>query len=130
MIDQGLVHLGQPSVTANSLLAHTTHAVPYPTDGIHFIDLVELDDHIHMLSWDEPVVEPVVADGIYKVGGVTFGPWMPTSFRLVLDVTSVQSTTVEPLTFPCYNVQTPFVLILDVDEVHTPYVDDVHTPDI
>ncbi|RVW60156.1 hypothetical protein CK203_092316 [Vitis vinifera] len=82
---------------------------PYPTDGIHFIDLVELDDHIHMLSWDEPVVEPVVADGIYKVGGVTFGPWMPTSFRLVLDVTSVQSTIVEPLTFPCYNVQTSVV---------------------
>ncbi|RVW60319.1 Ran-binding protein 1-like a [Vitis vinifera] len=82
---------------------------PYPTDGIHFIDLVELDDHIHMLSWDEPVVEPIVVNGIYKVGGVTFSPWMPTSFRLVLDVTSVQSTTVEPLTFPCYNVQTPVV---------------------
>ena len=34
------------------------------------------------------------------------------------------------MTFPCYSVQTPFVLISDVDEVHTPIVDDVHTPDI
>ena len=74
--------------------------------------------------------EPILADGIYEVGGVTLGPQMPTPFRLIPDVTSVQSTTVEPLTFPCYSVQTPFVLISDVDEVHTPIVDDVHTPDI
>ena len=55
---------------------------------------------------------------------------MPTPFRLVRDVTLVQSATIEPLTFPCYSVHTPFVLIPDIDEVHTPYVDDVHTPDI
>ncbi|RVX04670.1 hypothetical protein CK203_023499 [Vitis vinifera] len=30
LIDQGLVHLGQPSVTTNPLPAHTTHAVPPP----------------------------------------------------------------------------------------------------
>ncbi|KAL6347599.1 hypothetical protein AAG906_026126 [Vitis piasezkii] len=30
LIDQGLVHLGQPSVTQNPLPAHTTHAVPPP----------------------------------------------------------------------------------------------------
>ncbi|KAL6335291.1 hypothetical protein AAG906_029532 [Vitis piasezkii] len=52
------------------------------------------------------------------------------ALRLVPDVTLVQSATIEPLTFPCYNVHTPFVLIPDIDEVHTPYVDDVHTPDI
>ena len=34
------------------------------------------------------------------------------------------------MTFPCYSVQTPFVLIPNVDEVHTSDVDDVHTPDI
>ena len=55
---------------------------------------------------------------------------MPTPFRLVPDVTLVQSATIEPLTFPCYSVHTPFVLIPDIDEVHTPYVDDVHTSDI
>ena len=50
LIDQGLVHLGQPSVTTNPLLAHTTHVVPSPGDDVHFIDFAELDDHIHMLS--------------------------------------------------------------------------------
>ena len=35
-------------------------------------------------------------------------------------------TTFEPLTFPHYSVQTPFVLILDVVEVQTSYVDDIH----
>ena len=44
---------------------------------------------------------------------------MPTPFRFVPDMTSVQSTTIDQLTFPCYSVQTLFVLILDVDEVHT-----------
>ena len=34
------------------------------------------------------------------------------------------------LTFPYYSAQTPFVLISDVEEVLTPYVDDVHIPDI
>ncbi|RVW42230.1 hypothetical protein CK203_096567 [Vitis vinifera] len=38
--------------------------------------------------------------------------------------------TVEPLTFPHYSVQMPFVLIPDVDEVQAPYVDDVHTSDV
>ena len=55
---------------------------------------------------------------------------MLTSFRLVPNMSSVQSTTIEPLIFPCYSVQTPFVFILDVDEVHTPDVDEVHTPDV
>ena len=130
LIDQGFVYLVQPSVTTNPLSAHTTHAVAPPANGIHFIDLVELDDHIHMLSWDESVLEPIVANGIYEVGGVTLGPRMPTPFRLVPDVTSIQLTIVKPLIFPCYSVQTLFVLIPDVDEVHTPYVDDVHTPNI
>ena len=65
MIDQGLVHLGQPSVTTNPLPAHTTHAVPPPIDSIHFIDFAELDDHIHMLSWDESELEPIVSDEIH-----------------------------------------------------------------
>ncbi|KAL6318153.1 hypothetical protein AAG906_035658 [Vitis piasezkii] len=52
LIDQGLVNLGQPSVTTNPLPAHSTHAV-YPSLGdIHHMDLIE-DDSIHMLSWDD-----------------------------------------------------------------------------
>ncbi|RVX08068.1 Retrovirus-related Pol polyprotein from transposon 297 [Vitis vinifera] len=63
LINQGLVHLGQPSVTTNPLSTHTTHTVPPPASDIHFIDFVELDDHIHILSWDESEPEPILSDG-------------------------------------------------------------------
>ncbi|RVW66341.1 hypothetical protein CK203_065239 [Vitis vinifera] len=58
LIDQGLVHLGQPSVTTNPLPAHTTHAVPPPADGIHFLEFDVIDDHIHMLSDDDSDQSP------------------------------------------------------------------------
>ena len=63
-----MVHLGKPSVTTNLLPAHTTHAAPPPANDIHSIDFVELDDHIHMLSWDELESEPIVSDEIYEIG--------------------------------------------------------------
>ncbi|RVW90362.1 Transposon Ty3-I Gag-Pol polyprotein [Vitis vinifera] len=62
LIDQGLVHLGQPSVTTNSLPAHTTHAVPPPADDIHFLEFDEIDDHIHMLSDDDLDPKPIIPD--------------------------------------------------------------------
>ena len=61
-----MVHLGQSSVTTNPLPAHTTHEVPPPADGIHVLDFAELDDHIHMLSWDESDPEPIVSYEIYE----------------------------------------------------------------
>ncbi|RVW97566.1 hypothetical protein CK203_046540 [Vitis vinifera] len=83
LIDQGLVHLGQPSVTTNPLPTHTTHAVPPPAGGIHFLDFDETDDHVHMLSWDDPDPEPIMPAGIYETSGVTLEPQMPAPFRLV-----------------------------------------------
>ena len=97
------------------------------TDSMHSIDFVEFDDHIHMLSWDDSKPEPIVSDGIYEMSEVTLGPRMPVPFRLVPEAASVQTTTIEPLIFLHYSVQTPLVLIPDVDEVQAPYVDDVHT---
>ena len=52
LINQGLVNLGQPSVTTNPLPAHSMHAVPPPPGGIHHIDFIK-DDNINMLSWDD-----------------------------------------------------------------------------
>ena len=130
LIDQGLVHLGQPSVTTNPLLAHTTHTVFSPADSMHSIDFVKFDDHIHMLSCDDSELEPIVSDEIYEMSGMTLGPRMLVPFRLVPEAALIQTATVEPLTFPHYSAQTPFVLILNVDEVQTPYVDDVHTSDV
>ncbi|KAL6322355.1 hypothetical protein AAG906_007908 [Vitis piasezkii] len=111
LIDQGLVHLGQPSVTTNPLPTHTTHAVPPPAEGIHFLEFDEIDDHIHMLSDDDPDPEPIMPDVIYEMSGVTLGPRTPVPFRLVPEAASVQAATVEPLILPRYSVQTPFVLV-------------------
>ena len=73
LIDQGLVHLGQPSVTTNPLSTHTTHAVPPPTNSIHFLDFDEIDGHVHMLSGDDSNPEPIMPDVIYEMSGVTLG---------------------------------------------------------
>ncbi|RVW18583.1 hypothetical protein CK203_107957, partial [Vitis vinifera] len=97
---------------------------------MHSIDFAEFDDHIHMLSWDEPEPEPLVSDEIHEIGRVTLGPWMSTPFRLTPEVASVQTTTIEPLTFPHYSVRTPFVLISNVVEVKTQYVDVSQTPHV
>ena len=115
-------------MTTNPLPTHTTHVVPPPTDSMHSIDFVELDDHIHMLSWDESESEPILSDEIYEIGRVILGPRMSTPFRSVPEAASVQTATVEPSIFPHYSVRTPFVLIPDVDEVQTPYVDIHQTP--
>ncbi|RVW21846.1 Retrovirus-related Pol polyprotein from transposon 17.6 [Vitis vinifera] len=130
LIDQGLVHLGQPSVTTNPLPAHTTHAVPPPADGIHFLEFDEIDGHIHMLSDDDPDQEPIIPDVIYEMSGVTLGPRTPSPFRLVPEAASVQAATVEPLILPRYSVQTPFVLVPDVEEFQAPHSDDPQTPDV
>ena len=130
LIDQDLVHLGQSSVTQNPLPTHTVRVVPLPTNSMHSIDFAEFDDHIHMLSWDEPEPEPIVSDEIHGIGRVTLGPWMSTPFRLTPEVASVQTTTIEPLTFPHYSVRTPFVLISNVVEVKTQYVDVSQTPHV
>ena len=97
---------------------------------MHSINFVEFDDCIHMLSWDYSKPEPIMSYEIYEMSGVTLGPWMPVPFRLVPEATSVQTATVEPLTFPHYSVQTPFVLIPNIDEVQASYVDDVHISDV
>ena len=89
LIDQGLVHLGQPSVTTNPLPAHTTHAVPPPADDIHFLEFDVIDDHIHMLSDDDSDPEPIMPDVIYETSGVTLGPRMLAPFRLVPEAASV-----------------------------------------
>ena len=70
LIDQGLVHLGQPSVTTNLLPAHASYAVPLTAGDIHFMDITESDDRIHMLSWDDSEPEPIVVDESYEVDGV------------------------------------------------------------
>ena len=97
---------------------------------MHSIDFAEFDDHIHMLSWDEPEPEPIVSDEIHEIDIVTLGPRTPAPFRLVPEAASVQAATFEPLILPYYSVRTPFILIPDVEEVQAPHVDDSQTLDV
>ncbi|KAL6315019.1 hypothetical protein AAG906_030855 [Vitis piasezkii] len=116
LIDQDLVHLGQPSVTTNLLPAHTSHTISPPTSDIHFMDFTKPDDRIHTLSWDDSELEPIVVDESYEFDGVILDPQASTPFRLVPDTPPVQLTIVGSLICPCYSVQSPFILSQDPDE--------------
>ena len=109
LIDQGLVHLCQPSVTTNPLPAHTTHADPHSTGDIHFIYFTKPDDRIHMLSWDDYESEPIVVDESYEVDGVISNSQASASFRLVPNTPPLQLTTVGSLIYLCYNIQSLFI---------------------
>ena len=109
LIDQGFVHLGQPSVTTNPLPAHTSHAVPPPAGDIHFMDFTKPNDRIHMLSLDDSELEPIVVDESYEVDGVISDPQAFTPFRLVPNTPPVHLTMVRPLIRPCYSIQFSFI---------------------
>ena len=119
LIDQVLVHLGQPSVTTNLLPAHTSHAVLPPTGGIHFMDFTEPDDRIHMLSWDDYEPKPIIMDESYEVDGLILDTQAPAPFRLVSDTPLMQLTMVGLLICPCYTIQSLFILSRDPDETGT-----------
>ena len=70
LIDQGIVQVGQPSISSNPLPTCSTHAVPPPVGGIHSIDFAESEDRIHMLSWDDQRSEPIAFDDGYGDDGV------------------------------------------------------------
>ena len=83
-----------------------------------------------MLSWDDTESEPIELGDIYEMSSMTLRPQMPTSFRLVLEEASLQMTIVDSPTFTHYSVQTPFVLVPDVEEVQAPHIDDSQAPDV
>ncbi|RVW94664.1 hypothetical protein CK203_030894 [Vitis vinifera] len=57
------------------------HFLPLAS-GIHFIDFTKPDDRIHMLSWDDYELEPIVVDESYEVDGVISESWASAPFRL------------------------------------------------
>ena len=56
--------------------------MPPPSGGIHHIDFVE-DDSIHILSWDDGLLESIVLDDGYEVD--TVGYQTSTPFSLISD---------------------------------------------
>ena len=78
-------------MTTNLLLAHNTHSVPLPTSGIHYMDFVQ-DDVIHMLSWDDGLLEMFVPDDDYEILGATSDFSIPAPFSLIPYRVSLQLT--------------------------------------
>ena len=62
--------IDQLSISSNPLPTYSTHEVPPPAGGIHFIDFAESEDRIHMLSWDDQRPKPIVFDDGYGDDGV------------------------------------------------------------
>ncbi|RVW88855.1 hypothetical protein CK203_045074 [Vitis vinifera] len=115
LIDQGLVNLGQPSVTTNPLPTHSTHVVHPSSGDIHHMDLIE-DDSIHMLSWDDGLPEPIVLHDSYEVDGVSLVPQTPAPFSLIPDEAPFQLTHPTPLVIGCQDTFVPFTLWTEDDD--------------
>ena len=113
-IDQGLVNLGQPSVTTNPLPAHSTHAVPPPPGGIHHLDFVE-DDSINIMSWDDRLLEPIVLDDGYEVD--TMGTQTSTPFNFISDWVPFELTPTTPSVTARQGPSISFILRPDNDDL-------------
>ena len=107
------MQLGHPSVSSNPLPTYSTHAVHPPAGGIHSIDFSEYDDRIHILSWDDQGLKPIVFDDGCGNDGVHE---LFSSQQIHAHVVSAPSITPvwifasRLVTLPCYSVQTPFIL--------------------
>ena len=115
LIDQGLVNLGQPSVTTNPLPAHTTHSIISPTGGIHHMDFVQ-NNVIHMLSWDDGLPKMIVPDDGHEIVRATSDISIPVTFNLIPDRAPLQLIPSRPSYVGCGSTFAPFILWLkDVD---------------
>ena len=110
LIDPDLVNLGQPSVTTNPLPSHSTHIVLLLVGNIHFVEFVEDDDNIHMLSSGAIELGLIVLDEGHEIDEVTLSPQIFTLFSLVLDMVSFQLIHTSSVTIACHGVSTPFIL--------------------
>ena len=68
--------------------------MPPPSGCIHHRDFVE-DDNIHILSWDDGLLESIVLDDGYEVN--TMGSQTSTPFSLISDWVPYKLTHIAPL---------------------------------
>ena len=76
-----------------------------------------------MLSWDDQGLEPIVFDDGYGDDGVHevfLSKHIHAHVVSVLSITPVWILVPRPVTLPCYNVQTPFILTPHRGTVDTP----------
>ncbi|KAL6321720.1 hypothetical protein AAG906_031232 [Vitis piasezkii] len=82
-------------------LRHAIQDLIDQASSIHFMDFTKLDNGIHMLSWDDYELEPIVVDESYEVDGVTLDSQASAPFRLVPDMPPLQLTTIWVSSFIC-----------------------------
>ena len=75
--------------------------------GIHHIDFVE-DDNIHMMSWDDGLLEPIVLDDGYEVD--TLGSQTSAPFILISDWVLFELTPTISLAMVCQGLSVPIIL--------------------
>ncbi|RVW87079.1 Transposon Ty3-I Gag-Pol polyprotein [Vitis vinifera] len=93
LIDQGLVNLGQPSVTTNPLPAHSTHAVHPSSGDIHHMDLIE-DDNSCTIQFD-PGRGTIPVDSSYTLSYRMSGYFCPFTYgqRMMIQRGEIQIVT-------------------------------------
>ena len=107
LIDQGLVDLGRPAMTADPLPTHDTRVVPLPPGGVHLIEYSE--DEIFMMGWDGEAPHPIslYANSYFSV--YTQGQQVSRPFRLIPDDVPRQ-TAISPVYLQHVPHMTPFIL--------------------
>ena len=73
------------------------------------MDFVQ-DDVIHMLSWDDGLLEMIVLDDGYEIVGVTSDFSIPAPFNLILDRASLQLIPSTPSDVGHGDTFAPFIL--------------------
>ena len=119
------MQLGQPSISSDPLSTYSTHAVPSLMRGIHSIDFVESEDHIHMLSWGDQRLDPIAFDDGYGDDEVHEAFFIKKIHSHVVSAPGITQFWIPAprlMTLLWYSVQTPFIL--------TPYRGIVDTPEI
>ena len=107
LIDQGLVDLGRPGVTTDSLPTHDTRAVPPPPGGVHLIEYS--GDEIFMMGWDGEAPQPICLYEESGFVGYTSNQWTPRPFLLTPDRT-YKPPLVSLEHFQCTTPMKPFIL--------------------
>ena len=107
LIDQGLVDLGRPVVTADPLPTHDTKAVPPPSGGVHLIKYS--GDEIFMMGWDGEAPQPISLYANSDFSVYTKGQQVSRPFRLIPDDVPRQ-TAISSVYLQHVPSMTPFIL--------------------
>ena len=84
--------------------------MPPPAGGIHFIDFDGTDDFIHMMSWDDHALEPIMLVEDSEVDGFVLSTQLPAPFSPIPDVPPFQLSYSHDLVAG-HDVPTAFVLM-------------------